>query len=59
MSPDPSFSQNPVSVFPFPRSLHFAASGCRFSLPLLVAASGCRLADQNYSWYPVAELEEQ
>jgi hypothetical protein len=27
--------------------LPFAASGCRFWLPLLVAASGCRLADLN------------
>ncbi len=30
--------------------LHFAASGCRFWLPLLVAASGCRFARRPSLW---------
>jgi hypothetical protein len=38
--------------------LLFAASGCRFSLPLLVAVSGCRLITAHAAMYPIREIEE-
>jgi hypothetical protein len=37
----------------------FAASGCHFWLPFMVAASGCRFVSQHYSWYPVVGFSEQ
>jgi hypothetical protein len=38
----------PAKIFPFLRfAVSIAVSGCRFWLPLLVAASGCRFAGLN------------